>query len=361
MLKNGEAANYRLSFRSSKERSHAMTLHIHKDKGVVHVGLHDPNITSNMMREKFLMHDETTITKLKLRYFMELKYKMPPDTFSVTGVPARFADEFAGRLVESNPQVQANSIYGALRYGDAAHIRHIAKLWEKMNISGEEIVELLTKKACNPVLGPALNAAFRRGHAEAVKAFGELLKLIPENRRAELLRAKNRDGMPGLYTALYNGRADAVKAFAGLLELIPENQRVELLAAKNTHGTPGLYQALWNGCTEAVKAFGELLKLAPARHWGELLAAKNTYGVPGLTGALQRKNKSAVLAYVQIVTAAAASLSKDAKAALLKTIRNAHGESILGIWINESYYRELIKGDPDFYRKFKAMKASLKR
>ena len=182
----------------------------------------------------------------------------------------------------------------------------------------------------------------------------------PQTERIALLAAKNAEGDPGLFFALQYGHADAIKAFGELSLLVPEDQRVALLAAKNAEGDPGLYLALQEGHADAIKAFGELLALVPGEQRAELLAAKDANGKSALAEALEEGRLEALAQYMEIVKKTAPDLSARERAALLKAIRKSHGVQILGGWFNFPHYEALKKKNPDFYLRFKEMKNALK-
>jgi len=183
---------------------------------------------------------------------------------------------------------------------------------------------------------PGLYLALGKGYAEAVRAFGEQVRLVPEAQRAELLAAQRADGVPGLYWALQNGHAEAVRAFGEQLELVPEAQRAELLAAKRADGVPGLYLALQNGHAEAVRAFGEQLKHVPQAQIAGLLAAKKADGFPALYVALENGHAAAVrafgeqLKYVPEEQRAELLAAKDANEnpGLHAALENGHAEAV---------------------------------
>jgi hypothetical protein len=181
----------------------------------------------------------------------------------------------------------------------------------------------------------------------------------PETERITLLAAKNADGVPGLYVALKEGHADTIKAFGELLLLVPEDQRVALLAAKDADGVPGLYIPLQDGHADAIKAFGELLLLVPEGQRAELLAV-TANGKSGLADALKNGRLEALAQYMEIVRKTAPALSAQECAVLLKYIRQSHAVKILGVWFNSRDYNSLIKKNPDFHLRFKAMKNALK-
>ena len=309
-------------------------------------GTNDRKLTSSI--EKF---NPTALWHVLARGFAEdLKLLKNKVTIDKELLAAKNADGIPG-------------LWMALHEGHADTIKVFGELLKL--VPPEECAELLSAKDADGTAG--LYTALQEGHVDAIKVFGELLKLAPPKERAGLLAAKDADGTPGLCMALHEGHADAIKAFGELLKLTPPEKRAKLLAAKDADGIPGFYRALYKGHADAIKAFGELLKLAPPKERAKLLAAEDFEGTSALATALQEGKLEAIKQYITIVKDMAPSLSPQERVALLKYIRQSHGyiqqshgEKRLELWSNFSYYESLKKQDPDFYSRFKEMKQALK-
>jgi hypothetical protein len=117
--------------------------------------------------------------------------------------------------------------------------------------------ELLAEK--DKYLAAGINNAWLLKNVEAIPIYGELFDQIQdENKRAELILAKDRSGTPILHAVLRNGNVTAIQAYGKLLKSITnEDKRAELIAARDDNGIP----ALFAGNAIAIKAFGELLQL----------------------------------------------------------------------------------------------------
>jgi len=421
-LKEGESRSWRMRFQASATTGHVMTLHLQKKNGRIRIAVHDSNLTANMKHIEFLGEDKEGIANLTLQQFMTGKYEIPPETFSVFGVSESFVKKYAGRLIDQDLQCQVDSLWDALTEGGAEHILAVSRALAEYRSSGDEILQLLGKRVADRGAGSAaLGLALERGHAEAMRAFGAVLKQIPEQQRADILSVlldlKNSQDYSGLTLALGHGHAAAVDALGELLELIPENIRLsalpDALAGNNAMQFPGLVMALCHGHGAAVRAFGRLLKILPeiqhsivlpkllasnsraerpglalalarghadaVRAFGELLKlipenrrsiylpslleARGLDGISGLECGLRNQRKDAVLAFTEIVQANAMHLSKNARASLSRMIRDAHEIRkwySLCIPVNEPYYTELIR-DRSFHKQFKDMKEALKR
>lgn len=340
-LKEGDSTAYRLFFQASATSSHVMTLHVHKRNGRFCVGVHDPNVTANMKHMEYLTEDKEGITKATLRQFMDVNYGTPVEFFSVVGVSPFFTQKYSGRLLERDLLRLVEEIWSALAEGNSVHIRATFEKFKRKEIDGR-VAHLLGDVAAGRQGGRAFTGlvqALCRGHAEAVKAFGDFLKLLPENQRAlvlpGLLRAKNSKNVPGLHFALANGHAETVRAYGDLLNLIPENQRIDLLpdllAAKNAAQVPGLYFALVNGLADTVTAFGELLNLVPKNQrvtiLPDLLKARDEKQVPALYFALEGGHAESVKAFADLLNL----LSESQRSTVLPELIEAKNDHVHGL------------------------------
>ncbi|MCD6027060.1 MAG: ShET2/EspL2 family type secretion system effector toxin [Solimicrobium sp.] len=209
-----------------------------------------------------------------------------------------------------------------------------------------QLIDLLAAKDANGI--PGLYFALQNGHADAIKAWGQLLQCIipqlPENtfgQLTELLAAKNHRGVPGLYSALQHDHSDAVKAWGDILQrivsLIPTSGRSQLsalLAAKDDDGISGLCLALHEGNASAIKAWGEVLQdlvpLLPANEISALLMAKNDRGIPALHFALQNGHADAVKIWGELLRGIAQYLPTDNLSQLIKLVAANDTRSIPG-------------------------------
>jgi len=409
--------------------NHAMSVELKvKDKGGKPryvAALFDPNTTTSHIR--FASDDMRTLEGRTLKGFLESEstyefYYPDADEISIMYVrppaPAQAQAEQAGvnrgagavknRTLTScieDEQLDGAILHRMLVNGFSGDIRRLKN--EIAKRSKEEGISFLAAKRSDGM--PGLYWALQDGHADTIRAFGEVLVelKVPLDKCAELLEAKRADGVPGLYGALHNGHADAIRALGEVLKglQMPPDKCIDLLAAKRVNGVSGLYGALHNGHADAIRALGEVLKglqlppdkcidlLAPQNHISglfkaaenghadaiaafgkvlkelqvppdkciELLTVDGGNGVPGLSMALQNGQQEAAEQYIQIVKKIAPELDKEQRAALLKEIRKSHArKNFVGRWSNFEYYKELKKNNPDFYQRFKEMKNALK-
>ena len=354
---------------------HAMSVGLKRKvkDGKLHyvVELFDPNLTTSHVRiasdslstlETLTLENLIDGAALYKQYYPEpdglsMMFVRPPpqEEQAMTG-PAQGAVE--SRTLTSSiedKEINATALWHMLGNGFAGDLRRLKG--EIASRPETERIELLAAKDARNT--PGLFIALQEGHADAIKAFGELLLLVPEDQRAALLAAKDARNLPGLFIALQEGRVDAIKAFGELLLMVPEDQRAALLAAKDARNLPGLFIALREGRADAIRVFGELLLMVPAEQRAGLLAAKSAKGKSGLAAALEAGKLEALEQYVEIVKKTAPALSARERAALLKDIRQSHAVQIFGVWFNFSHYEALQKEHPDFHLRFQEMENAL--
>ena len=337
MAAEGEAS--RLILLLSTNHAMSVQLRIKEKDGKPYyvAALFDPNRTASHVRiasDSLLTLETLTLKDLIDGEGRYNDYYPEPDGLSMMVVrpPAQEGQTMTGPargVVENrtltssieDKEITPTALFYMMTHGCAGDLRRLKG--EIASRPEKERIALLAAKDDRGNI-PGLYSALQNGHADAIKAFGELLLFVPEDQRAALLVAKNTDGVPGLYMALQNGHADAIKAFGKLLLLVPEDQRAALLAAKNADGVPGLFIALQEGHADAnadaIKAFGELLSLVPEDQRAALLAAKNADSVPGLCMALYKGHAGAIKAFGELLLL----VPEDQRAALLAA-ENANG------------------------------------
>lgn len=183
---------------------------------------------------------------------------------------------------------------------DGGFTENLRQLQSHLNTLPEDRrIELLAAKDGKGF--PALYMSMQEGHTEAVKVYGELLASIPEERRVELLAAKDDSGFPALCMGMWMEHVEAVKTYGELLALIPEDQRVALIAAKDPLGHPALYMAMEHGHVAAIKAYAALLASIPEDRRIALIEGKNGKGFSALYAGMYQGNAEAVKAYGELL------------------------------------------------------------
>lgn len=274
------------------------------------VQFYDPNSTNNSARsamgdpKDFEAHGLSRYIRNEGRqrnYYPEsqgisMMYVVPSENDRVTD-PLRVSDNRVLSSCIKDDKIDTHAMFHLMRGGFAGELRRLKPVLAQHDKA--EVLRLL--QAIGGDGTPGFNMALQEGHADAVRAFRELLLLVPENARVGLLAAKRADGTPGLLFALAVGHADTVRAFGNLLLLVPKNERAGLLAATTKNGIPGLFFALKYGHAETVGAFGELLPLVPKNKRAGLLAATDENGIPGLACALQNNHGETVTVYLKLL------------------------------------------------------------
>lgn len=290
----------------------------------VKVSFYEPNVSGDMTHLKPLPEE---LARLSIDDFdRKLMCKeLGVNVLTIDVGDPDLALALAGKFVKGDIASQTSSLATALATGNihelTAAASKLAKLQqqEPFNWTRSQVEEL----------SRGLHRALQDGHADAIKAFGDLLasfkdKLTPKGLR-DLLLATRSDGVTGLCMAMQDGHANAVKAFGDLLasfkvKLTPKDLR-DLLLAKGGNYASGLKTAIQNGHADVIRAYAELI--------------------------------------IAIQSDPATQLPKKLAQTLLNEIRNAHGLRIL-FWFNDSSYKRVVKADPSLYDLFKRAKASLK-
>ena len=309
MTRKNETA--RLILLTSTDHAMSVGLKIKKEDGKPHyvAEMFDPNRTTSHVRlASDSLHAFETQT---LKSFIDTEstyknYYPEPDGLSMMFIRPSPQENPASGAVENraltscieDKKINAIAIWHMLAHGFAGDLRRLKN--EITNRSVKEQIRLLAAKDANG--NPGLFMALQDGHAEAIKAFGELLELLPPEKRSKLLAATNAKREHGLSMALQYGHAEAIKAFGELLKQVPPKERAKLLATKSANGIHGLVKALANGHTEAITAFGELLTLVSPQERIKLLEEirANTNSIHAFDVARTNGHNDAIKAFVEL-------------------------------------------------------------
>ncbi len=343
---------------------------------------YDPNSTTTHTRAA--AHDLTSVKYWTLGAFLNIKNKQQekfyyPETQPVSMlyvIPESdrlssqdyLQDQHTAhndrKLTSGDFNWDATVIDHLMASGFGGTLREMISQLDTLRRSGVNLLNLLSAKAVNAT--PGLYMALQEGHADAIRAYGELLKAtdISGADLLNLIHAQDENGTPGLYMALQEGHADAIRAYGELLKAtdISGADLLNLIRAQDENGTPGLYMALQEGHADAIRAYGELLKGAQIAGLDllDLFSAKHIDGTPGLYIALQQGHRNAIAAYCNVILTTSTQLDKNQKTLLLTILRDSHSSTIFGKRINDDSYNQLKKGNSEFYRQFKATKNALK-
>ena len=162
--------------------------------------------------------------------------------------------------------IDATAIWHLMDKGFAGNLRQLHAHLE--TLSEDRRIELITGESEGT---PALFRSMVNGNpGGGIKIYGELLlALIPEKEFIKLITAERADGTSALYMAMACGQPELLQAYGDhLLKLVPPDKRVELLLVKNSagwaKGKSGLHAALTLSNFEMVKQLLNMLEgLAP--------------------------------------------------------------------------------------------------
>lgn len=151
---------------------------------------------------------------------------------------------------------------------------------------------------------------------------------LSKGQRLKLLEERNDAGDSALWIAMEAGHANAVKAYSELVRQaeMPEQHLIKLLEGKNNDGAPALMAAMDSGHAEAIKAYGEVVKSLPPDMQADLLLAKASTGPlsgeSGFVRAMKHGHFGAANAQLQLLVQLAPSLSEGKRAELQKELQD---------------------------------------
>jgi hypothetical protein len=206
-----------------------------------------------------------------------------------------------------------------------------------------------------------LNLAFKCERSAKDK-FGALLDLLPPNDKIALLMNAAERGNKNVYVFLHDlfdlesDDAKVHEAFAQVLAPMSLEAQLGMLASCDV-----LQTALTKGCAGS-DSFVRMLTRIPSAGRTRMLAATGRSNTPWIKTEMQKlmPDVAKLKQYCALVRNLAPSLDPHECQLLLTTIRESHGHRSL-IWRNEAYYTRLVGQSPEFYNRFKEMKAELKR
>ncbi len=263
-----------------KRSGHAMTLCLYREKessnpDFLFVGLHDSNATANMKHTKNCWGNDSIIKGIEFeKLLLEpewLDYYVGGSSLTVAGIEEPLLSGVVTQFVGSGNDEKIDSIAIALAEGAAVHILELIgqlDLTQINTLTDKQITELKN----------GLHLAMAWGHAEAIKAYGEMLIGFLNNKKlnaqqvSSLLAAKawvlstpGNNGATALYKALKGNHAGAIRAYGEVLVTLFKNGWLtaqdlkELLVAQGLNGVSGFCEALQGNHAAAIKAYGDVL------------------------------------------------------------------------------------------------------
>jgi len=146
---------------------------------------------------------------------------------------------------------------------------HIAYQETDENSQSNFLIQIIESTKGKISLTAALSRAMENRDIRTVKVWRKFLQLLPaqySDQLAVLLQLKNSDSdSKGIFISLYEGDADVLKEYVEMVKLLPEAKRAQLkgLFKGMYSGWPGLFFALKYGHAEVIKVYTELLLLLP--------------------------------------------------------------------------------------------------
>ncbi len=134
----------------------------------------------------------------------------------------------------------------------------------------EKLMEILTAKSPDGIMG--FEQALLNDHADAINAFGELLQLVPENKRSELL-VNNKKTKYTLFDIVCSREKNkTTMAFKNIVSLISKNERYKLIESKVNILDTVINSLITKKDSSHLNEIFELISLAPEEHVINLLS-----------------------------------------------------------------------------------------
>ena len=178
----------------------------------------------------------------------------------IDAAPTAQADATAAPdAVETSPAIDIgrSPLQIALFDGDASETARLVNDVRRDAASLEDAARAL--HAPHPNGRSGLHSAMRRGHGDAVRAFGAGLRQFGfgDATLTRLLEARDEHGNTALNRAIFEQRPDAVRAFFEVVadQTLAARPTLELLAARQADGTPGLAPILAWGDVDTLRAY----------------------------------------------------------------------------------------------------------
>ena len=154
-------------------------------------------------------------------------------------------------------------------------------------------------------IGRALHAAVKNNNADEISEFATgQLKKIPENERLEWLRKIGAD--KAMCATVRNGSPEAIKAWGEVVELLPGKLKFAFLDKRaKDDGSNSIACRIFNNTQPgAMKAWGEVLELIPNTNQERskllLTREEHDFGTPGLANLFERGDVEALNEFVKL-------------------------------------------------------------
>ncbi|CND38879.1 ShET2 enterotoxin domain-containing protein [Yersinia pseudotuberculosis] len=131
-------------------------------------------------------------------------------------------------------------------------------------------MEILTAKSPDGTMG--FEQALLNDHADAINAFGELLQLVPENRRSELFINDKKTKYTLFDIVCSRESNETITAFKNIVSLISKNERYKLMESKVNILDAIINLFITQKNSSNLNGIFELISLAPEEHIINLLS-----------------------------------------------------------------------------------------
>ncbi|AIN16488.1 ShET2 enterotoxin domain-containing protein [Yersinia pseudotuberculosis] len=163
------------------------------------------------------------------------------------------------------------NLYTFLIEGFSQEIKNLKNQLEIINKKNpEKLMEILTAKSPDGTMG--FEQALNNDHADAINAFGELLQLVPENKRSELLANDKQIKYTLLDIACSRENKKTIMAFKNIVSLLPENERYKLMESKINTLDVIISLFITKQDSDNLNEICEFISLAPEKHFINLLS-----------------------------------------------------------------------------------------
>lgn len=163
------------------------------------------------------------------------------------------------------------NLYIFLMDGFSQEIKNLKNQLERIHKKNpEKLMEILTAKSPDGTMG--FEQALVNDHADAINAFGELLQLVPENKRSELFVNNQKTKYTLFDIACYSENNKTIIAFKNIISLIPKNERYKLIESKVNILDSVINLFITKQDNSNLNEIFELISLAPEEHVINLLS-----------------------------------------------------------------------------------------
>ena len=191
--------------------------------------------------------------------------------------------------------ISEEMIYALFFHGFDESLRNLKPALQAMPLS-QRLALLSTTEKSNKL--SAFVFSCHQEFSNVVRAFGELLEVIPIEKRFAMLEASI-SNLPVLRAMITLKKIDVIPAFSAAIRLLPADRQSEFLESRY-EGTTAMEAALWEGDAAVISRYCDLIMSVKKDNIDDaklLLMAKNENGQPFLHSAVISGQQNAVESY----------------------------------------------------------------